>query len=387
MGNAIIAIFMIGILSLEFANIFQSTYIGILAFVGFLIVGITSYQRKGVLGIDSFNITDTTWSGPALDAMVTRAVIEVDTILNGCAYILDDVRKQIRIPRVEVSGLLQPYSPSPVGNGNTTVDAVLLAPQKYMLYQEFLPADFETHYFAENFTEDRLNDRSVPPPAEDYIAIQYMKRLNEAFENQYWQSEIQFNPAGANVAPTTVGYANNNQQTNGYYFFDGWIKKALLDATVQFYTYSAWDYTTIRTRMTGLKTTIVNNVLSKALAYKYGPMGLRYLVSYADQQVYEEALRQDTYKNIDSTERANNVYKGHDIVPLGGMPANTMYLVMARPDLYGNLLVGINSKEDAKLEIRKKNASEDWWFIKGQFKVDVNHAFGDQMAVTTAITG
>jgi hypothetical protein len=128
---------------------------------------------------DVLNITDTSWSGPALDYMITRAVVDVDTIVKGCANVVDGIRKQVTIPRVEVSGLIQHYAATPVSNGNITVDGRVLDPQKFEMYQEFNPADFEQHFFAEQFEQDRLIDRTLPPTAENFIMLQYMKRLNE----------------------------------------------------------------------------------------------------------------------------------------------------------------------------------------------------------------
>ena len=131
---------------------------------------------------------------------------------------------------------------------------------------------------------------------------------------------------------------------------------------------------------------IMNNPVSKALSYKYGPLGLRYFMSYADQGIYEEALIETTYKSIDTTQTAINRFKGHDIVPLAGMPAGTIFLTVGRPDIQSNLWIGVNSTDDVQLEMKKTSNPSDLWYVKGIFKVDVNHGFGDQMVLFTNIT-
>src|SRR5580698_7669376 len=168
---------------------------------------------------DVLNITDTSWSGPALDYMITRAVVDVDTIVKGCANVVDGIRKKITIPRVEVSGLIQHYAATPVSSGSITVDNRVLDPQKFEMYQEFNPADFEQHFFAQQFEQDRLVDRSLPPTAENFIMLQYMKRLNEYFETAFWNSRIMFDPTGLNILPTLKGYTDNTLQTNADYMF------------------------------------------------------------------------------------------------------------------------------------------------------------------------
>jgi hypothetical protein len=337
---------------------------------------------------DVLNITDTSWSGPALDYMITRAVVDVDTIVKGCANVVDGIRKQITIPRVEVSGLIQHYAATPVSTGNTTVDGRVLDPQKFEMYQEFNPADFEQHFFAEQFEQDRLVDRTLPPTAENFIMLQYMKRLNEYFERAFWNSRIMFDPAGLNVNPMSKGYTDTTLQTNADYMFDGFLYKALQDGTVQMpVSWVAPTYSNIRESiMLPLKQNIMNNPISQALAYKYGPLGLRYFMSYTDQDTYEEALINDQFKSIDSTQSGINRYKGHDIVPLAGMNPGTIFLTVGRPDIQSNLWIGVNSTDDVQLEMKRTSNPSDLWYVKGIFKVDVNHGWGDQMALFTNIT-
>ena len=163
---------------------------------------------------------------------------------------------------------------------------------------------------------------------------------------------------------------------------DGFIYKALSDSSVQKLSPIAYDNTNIRQNvLTPMRQTIMNNPISKALSYKYGPLGLRYFMSYADQDTYEEALRTDVYKNIDSTQSGINRYKGHDIVPLAGLNAGTIFLTVGRPDIQSNLWIGVNSTDDVQLEMKKTSNPSDLWYVKGIFKVDVNHGWGDQMVL------
>lgn len=354
-----------------------------------MVFAITGMLPVGT-GIDNLNIEDTTWSGPALDYMITRAVTDVDTIIKGCATVVEEVsRKQITIPRLEVTVLMQKYTPDPTAKGGQTVDGRVLTLQKFEMYDEFDPQDYEQHFFEQDFAEDALIDETLPATAENFTMLQYMKRINKWIEDSLWNSRLMWDPTGANVAPVTKGYGDNTLQTGTNYFFDGFLYKLLNDATVQSLTYNPANFTAANFRgnvLTPMLNTIINNPISKALAYKYGPEGLRFLESYADQALYEEALRTDSFKNQDSTQTAINRYRGYDMVPLAGLDEGTVVLSIARPDRNSNFWVGINSTVDFTLRMGKKPNPSKMWYVDMIGKIDVNHGFGDQAVVCTPIT-
>jgi hypothetical protein len=170
--------------------------------------------------------------------------------------------------------------------------------------------------------------------------------------------------------------------------FDGFIYKALSDPMVQ--NIGSWtqpSVTNIVPTLLAMKQQFMSNTLSMALSYKYGPLGLRYFMSYPDQGFYEEYLaNQLQFKATDTTQTGINRYKGHDIVPLAGLPEGTIFLTVGRPDIQSNLWIGVNSTDDVQLEMKKTSNPSDMWYVKGIFKVDVNHGFGDQMVLFSNIT-
>lgn len=349
------------------------------------ISGITAF------GIDNLNIEDTSWSGPALDYMITRAVTDVDTVIKGCVNVIEEIsRKQITIPRLEVTVLMQAYTPEPIARGGQTVDGRVLTLQKFEMYDEFDPSDYEQHFFEQDFSETELIDETLPATAENFTMLQYMRRINKWIEDSLWNSRLLFNPAAAgSYAPVSKGYGDNTLQTGTNYFFDGFIAKLLNDATVQSLAYSPANFTAANFRgnvLTPMLNTLINNPISKALAYKYGPEGLRYLLSYQDQATYEEALRTDSFKNQDSTQTAINRYRGYDLVPLAGLDEGTVVLSVARPDRNSNFWMGINSTEDFTLRMGKKASPSKLWYVDMIGKIDVNHGWGDQAVMCSNIT-
>lgn len=332
---------------------------------------------------EALNIQDTTWSGPAASYMITRAVVGADTIEKGCIYVEDGIRKKKTIPRIEVSDFMQKRAATPTSKGSVTVDGRVLTPQDLMLYYEFNPRDYEAHFYAEQL-QPKLLGRELPVTAENFMMMQTMKRLNEFFENAIHRSRIDFDTDGAAVDPTTVGEVAGAAE---YFYFDGLIKK-LIDAasdptypTITVGTPVALTAANIRDKFAAALA-----LVPKALLGKFGKGGLKFCVSYADFQKYAEALRTDAYKNIRSDEKAYSQFRGYEIETLAGLPENTFYLAIQKPDIDSNTWLGINSTEDNQLQLQRLQNNSELFFVKGLFKMDTQIGFPDQFVLYTTLT-
>jgi hypothetical protein len=318
--------------------------------------------------------------------MITRAVVGADTIQKGCVYVQDNIKKSHTIPRLEVTNFIQRRKATPTSYGTVTVDAKVLTPLDLMLYFEFNPRDFEAHWYAEQQSPSLLA-RQLPQTIEAFMMMQTMLRLNEFFEFAIWRSRIQYAPDGSAVDPTTKGAAAGDSI---YFYFDGLIKRLLDDNTTILVSTPA---TLVSGTAGGGQENIgdaLNRCLKlvpKALLFRYGKMGLKFMVSYATKLVYEEFLTvTNTYKNNDTTERSVDRYKGYEFVPLAGIPDNTIVVCIAAPDISSNLWVGINSVTDNQLQLAKLQANSELYFVKGLFKMDTQSGFPDQVVLYTSIT-
>lgn len=327
---------------------------------------------------EALDIQDTTYSGTVASYMITRQVVAADTIVKGCAYVQDGIKKQHTIPRIEVADLFQPRQATPTSQGTVVVDSKVLVPQDMMMYYEFNPRDFEQHWYAEKL-KPRLLDRDLPQTAEAFMLMQTNKRVNEFFEYSYHQSRIQYNPSGDNIDPTTVGATASAAP---YFYFDGFIKKLLDDAnTIQVGSPEALTYSNIRAKFQ-----LALNLVPVALLFRYGAGGLKFMVSYVDKLKYDQSLREDDFKNQNTTEKAVSMYDGYDVCPCAGIPENTFYLAIAKPDTDSNLWVGINSAEDTTLQLQRLQNNSELFFVKGLFKMDTQIGFPDQFVLYTLQT-
>lgn len=327
-------------------------------------------------------INDETYAGTVASYMLTRAVIGADTIEKGCIYVEDGIKKKRTIPRIEVSNFMQRRAATPTSKGTVTVDGRVLEPRDLMLYYEFNPRDYEQHWYAEQL-KPKLLDRDLPQTAEAYMIMLQMKRLNQFFEYAIWRSRIQYDPLGDNVDPVSKGDTAtvDGISTQDFFYFDGLIKK-LLDSADTIDVPGAVALTVANVRD---KLQATYALVPSALLFKYGKGGLRFFVSYSTQKLYEQALREDTYKNQDTTEKGVNRWNGYDIEPLAGIPDNTIIAVIAKPDIDSNLWLGINSTEDNQLQLQRLQNNSELFFIKGLFKMDTQAGFPDQIVLYTTL--
>lgn len=333
-------------------------------------------------------ITDQSYAGEAASFFITRPVIEMDTTQKGCIHVQDGIKKEYTIPRIDVTNFIQRRAATPVSGGaNITVDGKVLIPRDLMLYIEFNPRDYEQHWFAVQL-DPKIIDRELPPTAEEFTMLQTMKRLNEFFEKHTWRGRIAYDPLGSNVDPTTKGAPASDA---AYFYFDGLLIKLLSDAA----TVQVSSPATLVSGTAGGGQENIGDAFNRcyksvpqAILFKYGMKGLKFHVSYATQQIYEEYLTTTTtFKNNDTTEKGVNRYKGYGVVPLAGMPDNTIVVCISEPGIDSSLWLGCNSVDDEKgLKLAPLQNNSELWFIKGLFKVDTQVGFPDFVVLYTTLT-
>ena len=332
-------------------------------------------------------ITDTSYAGEAASYFITRPVIEMDTVQKGCIHVQDGIKKQYTIPRIEVSGFIQKRAATPISQGLMLVDGRVIVPRDLMLYIEFNPRDYEAQWQAVNL-EPKLLNRDLPPTANEFTMLQTMKRLNEFFEKATWRSRLVFDPSNpAFVTPASKGQAAAD---SAYFYFDGLTTKLLNDPLTVQVTSPAVLVAGVAAGGQENISAALNRIYAnvpQAILFKYGAKGLKFHVSYLTQQLYEQDMLLGTFKNQDTSEKGVNRYKGYDVVPLAGMPDNTIVACISCPDIESNLWLGVNSTEDQDgLQLARLQANSEYFFIKGLFKMDTQIGFPDFVVLYTNIT-
>jgi hypothetical protein len=301
--------------------------------------------------MSGFAITDVAYAGEAASPFIVKAITGNETIQGGHAYVKDGIKKEFTIPRFDADyeDFVQDRAVTPVSKGTMTVDGRVITPADYMIYTEFNPRDYEAHWFATQLNPT-LIDRTLPQSVSDVVIAEVLKRHDKYLNKALWNSN-------KTTPPSAI-----------YRYYDGYIQKAVAQVG------AGSDATNKVTASTLTETNIQAELLK---GYKAVPAALRYDASmkyfcnYATYDMYAQSQINQTNKGVDTTQEGVKKFKGREIVPINDLPDNFYLIAKGKATPESNLWVGMNSVDDAKLEMQKKQANSELWFIKMNMKVDV----------------
>ena len=303
---------------------------------------------KNIYAADSgFVINDTAYAGEAASNFIVKAITSNDTVQGAHVYVRDGIKKKFTIPRWDADYLdfIQDRAATPTSKGAMTVDGQVLDPQDYMIYTEFNPRDYEAHWYA-IMLDPTLIDRTLPPTVESVVIQEVLKRHDKYLNQALWNNDSTL------AAPSIFRY------------YDGYIKKAA----------DAGDTVVVASPTTLTVTNIQGEFLK---GYQVIPPQLRYdpemkfFCSYNTYDLYAQSQINQTYKGIDTTKEGIDTFKGRKVVKIADLPDNFYFIAKGKADPSSNLWVGMNSVDDAKLEMKPLQANSELWFIKMLMKVDV----------------
>lgn len=329
------------------------------------------------------NITDTSYAGTFASYFWLPATFGMDTVDKGIVFVQDGIKKQHTIGRIDFANPLQARQATPTTSGTYTIDGRVLSPNDMMLYTEFNPRDFEQHWLSEELSPTLLA-RELPVTAENYMMQMGLNRAFEQVETGLWM--------GSTTYTAATGSSGNGQLK----FFDGFLKKMIADAAVLKVsapfplTAAASDGSTVYNIVDAFNALLALVAINKkallSRANRYTRM--RFLISVNTEQIYHTFLTTtQTFKGVNTTEKGINKFKGYDVVPIAGLPDNTIVFTEALPDTSSNLYIGMNSTEDNNLQLMRKQANSELFFLKGLMKYDVQYGFSEQVFLFTTLTG
>ena len=303
---------------------------------------------------DTLVIQDTTYAGEAAAQFAVKAVVGNEIVQGGHVYVRDGIKKSLTMPRMVVGNVIQDRKPTPdTSLGTINVDGRTLVPADYMIYAEFNPRDFEQHWYATQLNPT-LIDRRLPVTIESVMIQEVLKRHNEYLGLAILQG--------------------NTTLTSNLKYFNGLITRAKADVLVP--KVSSPVALTIANIGDALQSTL--NAVARAVLYN---PGLKFFVSYKTAQLWEQYQRTVLYKGVDMTAAGIMRFAGRTIVPLNGIPDDTIFLAIGAADANSNLWVGMNSTDDNTLQLQRLQNNSELYFVKMLMKVDTNYGFSEETAL------
>lgn len=306
-------------------------------------------------------ISDTLYSGEAASDFIVKALTGNETVQGGHIYVQDGIKYKYTIPRLQLSNMIQAYAAEPTPQGTMTVDGATLTPQKFMLYHEFNPKDFNSHWFAAQM-QGNLMDEALPQSLESAIIQEHMKYFDNYMNKAIWQ--------------------NRTSNTDEYRFWTGLIYNAIADSTV-IDTASA---TTLSAANIESQLQLVEDKIRDSVPDLLYDENMKIFVSYKTANLWEQAQFAGTYKGMNNTERGILRFHGRPVVPIKGMPDNTMFAAKGSAGRDSNLWLGINDVQDFTVKVMPKSNYSDLWFIKMEFQADVQIGFGAETVLYTTLS-
>jgi len=357
------SLFLIALVStlLSFAGIPAILTASLLLIAGF-VKGFIKVPITGGLIYDGFVISDTTYAGEAASTFIVKAITGNETVQGGHVYVKDGIKKKFTIPRwdADYEDFVQDRAATPVSKGTMTVDGHVLTPADYMIYTEFNPRDYEAHWFATQLNPTII-DRTLPATVESVVIQEVLKRHDRYLNKALWNSS---------TALTTI-----------YKYWNGFIKNAQ-NAN------SGSDQTAVVSSPIAL--TAVNIAGELLRGWTLIPNALKYdknmkiFMSYATYDLYMQYQIAQTYKGRDITMDGVSMFKGREIVKINDLPDNFYFIAKGMPTPESNLWVGMNSTDDAKLELQRVQNNSELWFIKMLMKVDVQIGWNSETVLYLA---
>lgn len=307
--------------------------------------------------MDGFVIEDQTYAGEAAAQFVLPAITGADTIGGGHAYLKDGIKKKFTIPRwsADYTQLIQTRKSTPTSTGSMIVDGQTITPADYMIYMEFNPRDFETHWYSEEM-KPALLDAQLPYNASSVVVMGVMQRHAKYFNNAIWNSSIAAPPAITNA---------NGDYIFGY--FNGWLQKLYNGSGTNLVAGTTLTATNIQAQLL-----LCYNAIP--LALRYDP-AMKFFVSYNTFDLWGQWQIAQPYKGIDSTKETSDEFKGRKMVKIADFPDNTIVVAKGLATTESNLWVGINSVSDEGLKFAPLQANSENWFVKMLMKADVNNSW------------
>lgn len=337
---------------MSFAGV-PPVYTAAALFVGGFVIGLLKFFNRmpsnGPVLYDGFVISDTTYAGEAASTFIVKAITGNETVQGGHVYVKDGIKKKFTIPRwdADYEDFVQDRMATPISKGTMNVDGHTLQPADYMIYTEFNPRDYEAHWFATMLTPT-LIDRTLPATVESIVVQEVLKRHDRYLNKALWNSST----------------ANT---TGIYKYYNGFIKNAQ-NANI------GSDATQT---VTGTTLSAANIQAEMQKGFDKLPAALRYdnsvkfFMGYAAWDLYMQSQINQTYKGVDITNVGIATFRGHPVVKINDLPDNFYFVAKGLPTPESNLWVGMNSVDDAKLELRPVQNNSELWFIKMLMKVDV----------------
>lgn len=301
----------------------------------------------------AITIKNTNYNGEVLEQLLTVATTSNEIVEKGLIHVIPGVSKKVSIPRLHVGKMLQKQKEDPTvqdSKGDFSYSEKELNPVDFMAFTVFNPRVFEGIWRPWQPKGD-LVFAELPPNAQNALLDALSKQV---------QFEL-----GSH-------YINGVYGDDDDHLFNGILTQAAKDSDIVVVESTA-------TKMTDRLKAVREQI---PVAMIENP-NLRFLMSPADFNTYDDELTAREYKNRDETTRNIKMYKDIKIETLAAWPDNLIVATLCSPNaMTTNLFAAVNLQDDEHvIKIGPVSNMSELYFFKMLMKADTNIAFGEEFIV------
>lgn len=305
----------------------------------------------------AITISDTSYAGKYASPLITKHTTDFASVSKGLLYVAE-TKKALTIPTFDLSNLIQDRAATPTSQGTGTIDKRVATPADQMVYWEFNPRDFESHFEAEMLSE-QLIKREISSELLAAIQGQLEKFVNSRMDFQVWRSRT--------------------SNTDDLKYYSGLVKKMLDDsAVIDVASAVALSSSNIEAKLNLVKESIPDTIYDH-------PDG-KYIMNVEAGKFWADAQRTASYKGAAMTERGILMFDGKPVVTVPGLHEDTIIYTPCSNSIDSNLWYVINSTQDSLVQYDFLQANSELMFFKMLYKADVQYRYGSEIVLYTTQT-
>ena len=301
-------------------------------------------------------IQNSNYNGEVLGRLLTKAVTGCQIVDKGLICVIPSIKDKLAIPRLKVKKMLRKPNSNPQvtdSKGDFIYSEHQLEPKELLAFTVFNPDTFD-HIWRSYQPTGNLVFYELPPNVQNELLDAMSKQIQFELGYHFINGEYSSDPL------------------DDEHLMNGILYRLKNDPDVLRIESSA---ETMIGKLYDIRTNIPE-------AIKERPE-LRYIMSPADWEKYDEELTKREHKNSDETDLNKKSFKGVPIETLVGWPDGLIMATLCSPhETTSNLFAAVNLVNDDKvIQIDKISNASDLYFFKMKMRADTNDAFGEEVVI------
>lgn len=356
----------------------------------------------------TINYVGNSYAGEVLEHLLSCTCNGNDTVNAGLIHIEPGIQMKKTLPHIKMGGIIQDNIATPRSaslnnlsedsKGSYTLSERYLEPEKFMLYLEFNPADFES-YWRPFQPEGQLLFRELAPEVQAKMLELIIQQREEYIGEAIWMSKKGGVDATI-VAPTDCpNLGDDLGEDNPAKYYDGVMARILTNLAAQakaegtrtneeknevasgaIVLAGSTELTTGEQVEEALRT-----MWRKTPKYLRSKTDFKYVMGVEPWDLYSNYLTDKHHKYVDNTTDNLKRFKGRDIVVINGIPEHTIVFGRFTTTMESCLWMGVDYATDqTSLKVEPLQANSELWFIQMRLKMDVNIVRPSEIVVWTA---